>query len=106
MCGAAWLVYATRCPACGSSFDLALDPVVIEQKLQEITGEIVDLAMDEDFQGMPEVVRDELMHAFGGLSPENLLREECEHQVDAWRMKGFDVKSVEQILTEDLPHFR
>ncbi|TLZ54515.1 MAG: hypothetical protein E6K15_09155 [Methanobacteriota archaeon] len=106
MCGAAWLVYATRCPACGSSFDLALDPVVMEQKLQEITGEIVDLAMDEDFQGMPESVRDELLQAFGGVSPEDLLREEYEHQVEAWRRKGFDVTSVELVLAEDLPHFR
>ena len=106
MCGAAWLVHATRCAACGSSFDIALDPVVMEQKLQEITGEIIDLAMDEDFRGMPEAVRDELMQAFGGLSPEDLLREEYGHQVEAWRMKGFDVKSVERILTEDFPHFR
>ena len=106
MCGAAWLVHATRCVACGSSFDLALDPVVMEQKLQEITGEIVDLAMDEDFQGMPESVRDELLQAFGGVSPEDLLREEYEHQVEAWRRKGFDVTSVELVLAEDLPHFR
>jgi hypothetical protein len=106
MCGAAWLVNATRCAACGSSFDLPLDPVVMEQKLQEITGEIVDLAMDEDFQGLSETVRDELLQAFGGVGPEDLLREEYEHQVEAWRRKGFDVGSVERILTEDLPHFR
>ena len=106
MCGAAWLAHATRCAACGSTFDLALDPVVMEQKLQEITGEIVDLAMDEDFRGMPESVRDELMQAFGGVRPEDLLREEYEHQVEAWRGKGFDVTSVERILTEDFPHFR
>src|SRR6266566_6079305 len=36
MCGAAWLAQATRCAACGASFDLALDPIVMEQKLQEI----------------------------------------------------------------------
>src|SRR2546430_5735645 len=85
MCGAAWLAHATRCAACGSSFDLALDPVVMEQKLQEITGEIVDLAIDEDFRGMPESVRDELMQAFGGVRPEDLLHEEYEHQVEACR---------------------
>ena len=106
MCGAAWLAHATRCAACGSSFDMPLDPVVMEQKLQEITGEIVDLATDEDFQGLSEAVRKELMQAFGGVSPEDLLREEYEHQVEAWRRKGFDVKPVEHILTEDLPHFR
>ena len=106
MCGAAWPASATRCEACGSRFDLDLDAGVIEQKLEEITGEIVDLATDEDFQGMPEDIRTEFLHAFGGLSPEDLLREECEHQVEAWRMKGFDVEPVERVLTEDLPHFR
>jgi hypothetical protein len=106
MCGAAWLVRATRCAACGSSFDLALDPVVMEQKLQEITGEIVDLAMDEDFQGMPESVRNDLLQAFGGLSPEDFLREEYAHQVEAWSRKGFDVGSVERILADDFLHFR
>src|SRR5947208_3706183 len=30
MCGAAWLARATRCAACGSSFDLVLDPVILE----------------------------------------------------------------------------
>jgi hypothetical protein len=106
MCGAAWLLHGARCAACGSGFDVALDPVVVEQKLQEITGEIVDLATDEDFQGMPEAVRQELLDAFGGLSPEDLLREECQHQVDAWRLKGFDVEPIERILAEDPSAFR
>jgi len=106
MCGAAWLANATRCAACGSGSDLGLDPAVVEQKLQEITGGIVDLATDEDFLGMPEEVRTELLDVFGGLTPEDLLREECGHQVEAWRMKGFDVEPVERILTDDLLHFR
>src|SRR5207247_3344150 len=106
MRGVSRLARAHRCTACVSIFNLAIDPVVMEQKLQEITGEIIDLAMDEDFRGMPESVRDELMQAFGGLRPEELLREEYEHQVEAWRGKGFDVTSVERILTEDFSHFR
>jgi predicted amidophosphoribosyltransferase len=106
MCGAAWLVNATRCEACGSSADIELDPMIVEQKLEEITGEIVDLAEDEDFQGLPDDLRTEFLRAFGGVSPEDLLQEECRHQVEAWRLKGFDVGSVERILTDDLPHFR
>ena len=106
MCGAAWLAEANRCAACGSGFDLELDPVIVEQKLQEITGEIVDLATDEDFQGVPEDVRNELLAASGGLTPEDLLREECLHQIEAWRAKGFDVTSVQHIFGEDPRRFQ
>lgn len=106
MCGAAWIANATRCAACGSAADIELDPSVIEQKLEEITGEIVDLAEDEDFQGLPEDMRNDFLKAFGGMSPDDLLQEECRHQVEAWRLKGFDVESVERILSDDLVHFR
>lgn len=106
MCGAAWLAGATRCAACGSLPDTAMDPAVVEQKLQEITGEIIDLASDKDFQEMPEDLRTELLQAFGGVSQEDLLREECRHQIEAWRAKGFDVTSVERILGEDPIQFR
>ncbi|MCI4371108.1 MAG: hypothetical protein L3J78_00480, partial [Thermoplasmata archaeon] len=106
MCGAALIANATRCAACASSPDPDLDPVVIEAKLQEITGDIVDLAADEDFQGMPEDVRNELLQAFGGVSQEGLLREECDHQIEAWRAKGFDVVPLERLLAEDVDRFR
>jgi hypothetical protein len=106
MCGAAWLAGGIRCAACGSSFDARLDPDVVEQKLQEITGEIVDLGADADFQEMPPDIRTEFLQAFGGLNPEDLLREECRHQIEAWRLKGFDVVGVERLLEEDLTRFR
>jgi len=78
----------------------------VEQKLEAITGEIVDLDLDDDFLGMPEAVRDEYVQVFAGADPEDFLREECEHQIDAWRQKGFDVAPVEQLLEEDLSSFR
>lgn len=106
MCGAAWIANATRCEACGSSLEAELDPAAIEQKLRSLTDEIVDLATDEDFQGMPEVIRTEFMQAFGGVSEDDLLRDECRHQIEAWRAKGFDVAGVERLLDEDLEHFR
>lgn len=106
MCGAAWVVNASRCAACGSAADLQLDPLIVEQKLQEITGEIVDLASDDDFRQMPYEIRTDLLEAFGGVSSEDLLREECLHQIEAWRSKGFDVAPVERILEEDLAQFR
>lgn len=105
-CGAAWLADATRCAACGSSFDLELDPILVDEKLRGITGEVVDLATDPDFQGMPEAIRTEFLQAFGGMNERDLLREECRHQVEAWRAKGFDVTRVERFLEEDLEHFQ
>src|SRR2546426_6662864 len=93
-CGAAWLAHATRCAACGSSFDLALDPGVMEQKLQEINGEIVDLAMDEDFRGMPESVPDELMQAFAGVRAPDILRAGSQPQAEASRGKGVEGTSA------------
>src|SRR5207237_283990 len=95
-----------RCAACGSpaAFDVERDGV--EQKLEAITGEIVDLDLDDDFLGMPEAVRDEYVQVFAGADPEDFLREECQHQIDAWRQKGFDVAPVEQLLAEDLSSFR
>ncbi len=106
MCGAAWLANATRCASCGSTFGLELDPVAIEQRLEQITGDLVNLAADEDFQGMPEDVRNEILQAFGGVTREDLLREEYTHQIEAWRTKGFDVARVEHLLEEDLSNFR
>ena len=106
MCGAAWLADATRCASCGSTFGLELDPAAIEARLEQITGDLVNLAADEDFQGMPEDVRNEILQAFGGVTRDDLLREEYSHQVDAWRTKGFDVGRVEPLLDEDLATFR
>ena len=106
MCGAAWLANATRCASCGSAFGLELDPVAIERRLEEITGDLVNLAEDDDFQGMPEDVRNEILQAFGGVTRDDLLREEYAHQIEAWRTKGFDVAHVEHLLEADLPNFR
>ncbi|TLZ86286.1 MAG: hypothetical protein E6K01_09710 [Methanobacteriota archaeon] len=106
MCGAAWLANATRCASCGSTFGLELDPVAIEARLEHVTGDLVNLAADEDFQRMPEDVRNEILQAFGGVTRDDLLREEYSHQVEVWRTKGFDVGRVEPLLDEDLATFR
>ena len=105
-CGAAWIGIAGRCATCGSPAAFDLDRDGVEQKLEAITGEIVDLDLDDDFLGMPEAVRDEYVQVFAGADPEDFLREECQHQIDAWRQKGFDVAPVEQLLAEDLSSFR
>ena len=105
-CGAAWIGIADRCATCFSASAFDLNPDLMEQKLGQITGEIVDLDLDDDFLGMPEAVRDEYVQVFAGADPEAFLREECEHQIAAWRQKGFDVAGVEQLLEQDLSRFR
>src|SRR5207245_8027939 len=82
------------------------DPVAIEARLEHVTGDLVNLAADEDFQRMPEDVRNEILQAFGGVTRDDLLREEYSHQVEVWRTKGFDVGRVEPLLDEDLATFR
>jgi len=66
----------------------------------------VNLATDEDFQGMPEDVRNEILQAFGDVTRSALLREEYSQQVEVWRTKGFDVGRVEPLLDADLDTFR
>ena len=105
-CGATGIATASRCATCGSTLASDADRESVEQRLGEIDGEVFDLGLDDDFLGMPETVRDEYVQVFAGADAEDLLREECEHQIDAWRQKGFDVAPVEQLLEEDLGRFR
>lgn len=105
-CGTPWLVGFDRCVICGSSVDLGFDIEALERKLQEVTGEIVDLAADPDFQGMPADVREELLAAFGGIDEAELLREDYRRQIEAWRRKGFDVGPLERLLADDLQGFQ
>lgn len=105
-CGTPWLVGFDRCVICGAAADLGLDVEALERKLQEVTGEIVDLASDADFQGMPLEVREELLAAFGGMDEAELLREDYRRQIEAWRRKGFDVVPLERLLGDDLARFQ
>ncbi len=106
VCGSAWAAGADHCATCGSARVTELPVERVEQKLQEVTEELVGLAENEDFREMPEDVRLELLGAFRGLSPDDVVREEYRHQIDAWREKGFDVSSLEALLDTDLDAFR
>lgn len=106
VCGAAWLQGADRCAACGFARTAAADAGAIGRKLQEVTGELVDLARDVDFREMPETVREEILEVFSGLNEEDLLREEYRRQIAAWWAKGFDVEPLERLLATDLHGFR
>jgi hypothetical protein len=105
MCGAGSHQGADRYASCGSIIG-ALGPPSLEQKLREITGEVDDLTKDADFQGMPADIRNEFLQASTGVGQDAHLREEWQHQIDAWRPKGFDATPVEALLVEDVDEFR
>ena len=100
-CGTPWPAAAARCPVCAAAPDATFDVEALEEKLHAVTGEIVDLSADPDFQEMPTDVRDELLSAFGKVDEMELVREDCRRQIEAWRRKGFDVAPLERLLDED-----
>ena len=83
-----------------------MDARDVEQKIQEVTREIVELAADPDVREMPAEVREELFLAAAGVDPDDVLRDEYRRQIDAWRDKGFDVSGAERLLNRDLDTFR
>lgn len=105
-CGSLWPVGSDHCMTCGSAASTEVPVAAVEQKLEQVTGEIVALSSDKDFREMPEDIRRELLDAFGGLDPEALVREEYRRQIEAWRDKGFDVGPLETLLASDLDGFR
>lgn len=106
ICGTPWRAGEEACRACGTSAERALDREVLEAKVVEVTGELVDFADDPDFREMPSDVREDLLRALGGLDEAEILRDEYRRQIDAWRRKGFDVGPLEALLAEDLATFQ
>ncbi len=105
-CGAPQPSDVDRCEVCGSGPTAERTMEAVEQQLQEVTDEFVALAQDEDVRGMPDDVRQELLDAFAGIDPEDVVREEYRRQLDAWREKGFVVAPLEDLLARDLEAFR
>lgn len=106
VCGARTVAGADSCPTCGSTASSSVPVEAVEEKLQQVASEIVTLAHDEDVREMPDDVRRELLDALGGLSSEDVMREEYRRQVDAWRDRGFDVTAIEALLGTNLEEFR
>ena len=106
VCGSPWPPDADRCSVCGSALTAQRPVEAVEQKLQEVTDELVALAQDEDVRDMPEDIRQELLDAFAGLDPEAVVRDEYRRQIEAWRAKGFVVAPLEDLLDRDLEAFR
>ena len=106
VCGTPGNGGADRCPVCGSATSIGHAAASVGRELQEMTEGIAALANDQDVRGMPDDVRKELFDAFADLTAENLLRDECRRQMDAWRAKGFVVAPLEDLLATDLDAFR
>ncbi len=106
VCGSPRTGGTDRCPVCGSAPTAEVPVAAVQAKLQAVTDELVTLARDRDVREMPEDVRRELLDAFAGLDPEDVMRDECRRQIEAWREKGFDVAPLEALLASDLDAFR
>jgi hypothetical protein len=106
VCGTALPAGADRCATCGSVASTELPVAAVEQKLKEVTGEMLGLVHDADFRQMPEEVLREFLDAFGGMDREAVMREEYRRQVEAWRANGFDTATLENLLASDLDAFR
>ena len=106
VCGAAWLADAEDCGSCGFAIHSYVDLESVGAKLREVTREIVGLTADPAFREMPAEVREEITHVLAAVDTHDRLREEYEHQIEAWRERGFDVTPLERLLDADLEAFR
>ncbi len=106
VCGSPWSPGADRCAVCGSAATSDLPSSAVEERLEAMTDELVALAKDEDLRDLPADVLQELLDAFAGLDPEEVVRAEYRNQIEAWRAKGFVVAPLEELLAEDLEAFR
>src|SRR5439155_1723739 len=111
-CGKGFEGWIAACDACGAPMKLANATLADREavrSLASIPGMSDERAKElaaKGFRDLADVVRNEILQAFGGVTRDDLLREEYAHQIEAWRTKGFDVAHVEHLLEADLPNFR
>lgn len=99
----------------------------IEQRLAKVTGEVENLCSDPDFLSMPESAKKQVLSEINGVlepvfNEERLVREleetfghepeedapikQYRIQIEAWKKRGFDVTTLEQMLDRDIEEFR
>lgn len=92
---------ADRCRACGSPWDRQPSPDELKRTLEEVAGEVYNLAADPDFQGLPSEMRKELLDTFEDLGLTTSMESEYEEQFREWRARGIDTQELERILREE-----
>jgi len=90
-----------RCRACGSPWERGSRPEDVQQRIEEVAGEVYDLAADPDFRGLPPEVREEILEAFEGAGLATSVESEYEDQFREWRSRGIDTGELERILREE-----
>ena len=99
----------------------------IRERLDKITDGVENLCADPDFESMPDEEKkqvlgevnemlepafneerlvSELEKVFGTLDKQKEELSQYRMQIEAWRRKGFDVSSLEQLLDKDVEEFR
>jgi len=92
---------AGRCLACGSPWERGASPEDVQHRIEEVAGEVYDLAADPDFRGLPSEVKEEILEAFEGAGLTTSLESEYEDQFREWRSRGIDTRELERILREE-----
>ena len=100
-CGVPRNPKVARCPACESPWERAVSPEAVQRQIEEVTGEIYDLAEDPDFRGLPSEVREEILEAFEGAGLTTAFDSEYNAQLQEWRKRGIDTRELERILREE-----
>lgn len=90
-----------RCPACDSPWEREVSAEDVRQRLEEVSGEVYDLAKDPDFRDLPADVKEEILDAFEGAGLATSVESQYEEQFREWQARGIDTRELERILREE-----
>lgn len=100
VCGTPRPVAEDRCPACDAPWEREPDADDVRRRLEEVAGEVYDLASDPDFQGLPESLREEFLETFEDAGLSTSVDSEVQEQLKEWHRRGLETQELERILRE------
>jgi len=100
-CGAPRDASDPRCPTCGAPWERVPAEDEVRRTLEEVAGEVYDLASDPDFQDLPNSLREELLETFEDVGLATHVESEYDAQFVEWRKRGLDTRELERILREE-----
>ena len=100
-CGAVHEANENRCPLCGSPRDIEPSADEVKRTLEDVAGEVYDLAADPDFRGLPPEMKEDLLATLEEVGLTASVESEYVDQFREWRGRGIDTSEVERILREE-----
>ena len=100
-CGAPREAKVDRCRACGSPWEREPPPEEVQRKLEEVAGEVYDLASDPDFRALPTELREEILETFEDAGLATTVESELAEQFQEWKAREIDTTELERILREE-----